>query len=62
MTREEIISAMLEKFSEANTELAKQYGMAEEDIESNMRDAAPGLEFMFNEVYNKLEEIGALAK
>lgn len=56
MTREEVVSMMVEKINDDNRAICNNIGMSEADIEAQIEQSRTALIFMCNNLYDLLKE------
>lgn len=56
MTREEVVSMMVEKINDDNRAICNNIGMSEADIEAQIEQSRTALVFMCNNLYDLLKE------
>ena len=54
MSKDEVLSIMLESFNSDNYKMAEASGMLEEDIKQNIENSKPSIEFMLSNIYDIL--------
>lgn len=60
MDKSKIVAEMLESFNNDNRLMAKQVGMSDEEIESNIQQSQQTLEFLLSNAFEKVKEKGLL--
>jgi hypothetical protein len=61
MTKDEAIKIMLDSINSDNRQMCLQNGMSEEDTNSQIEQSQPSLVFLLGNMYDKLQEGGAIA-
>lgn len=60
MTKEEVISLMLDSINADNREMCKQAGISDSDAETQIAQSQPSLGFILANVYDKLKAANVL--
>jgi hypothetical protein len=61
MTKEEVVSMMLESINSDNLELGLKSGLNEEDLRAQIEQSQMSLNFMLASIYDKLKDSGIIA-
>lgn len=61
MTKDEAIKIMLDSMNADNKMMCLQNGMSEADADKQIEQSQPSLVFLFGNIYDKLQQAGALA-
>jgi len=61
MTKEEVVSLMLESINADNLALGLQAGLEEEALKAQIDQSQPSLGFMMGNIYDKLQAGGVIA-
>jgi len=61
MTKEEVVSIMLESINSDNLALGLQAGLEEEALKKQIEQSQQSLAFMMSNIYDKLQAGGAIA-
>ena len=62
MTKEEVLKLMLDSMEQDNREMCERSGMAKEEAEKFMDQSRPSIEYMLDNIYNKMSEQGIIAQ
>ena len=61
MTKEEVVSMMLESINSDNLELGLKSGLNEADLKAQIEQSQMSLNFMMANIYDKLKDGGLIA-
>ncbi len=61
MTKDEVVSVMLESINADNREMGKNAGISDSDMETQIANSQASLTFMMSNIYDKLKESGVIA-
>jgi len=61
MTKEEVVSMMLESINSDNLSMGIQAGLEEESLKNQIDQSQPSLNFMMSNIYDKLKDAGVIA-
>lgn len=61
MEKDEVVYMMLESVNKDNRELCEKAGMSSADIESQIQQSQPSLNYIMSNVYDKLKEANLIA-
>jgi hypothetical protein len=61
MTKEEVVTLMLESINADNLALGLQAGLDETPLKSQIEQSQPSLGFMMSNIYDKLQSGGVIA-
>ena len=61
MTKDEALKIMLDSINEDNRQMCQHAGMSDEDTEKQIEQSQPSLVFILGNIYDKLNQAGALA-
>lgn len=62
MTKEEVVKLMLDSMEQDNRDMCERSGMPKEEAEKFMEQSRPTIEYMLDNIYNKMNEQGILAQ
>jgi len=61
MNKDEVVSMMLESINKDNREMCEKAGMSSADIESQIQQSQPSLNYILSNLYDKLKEANLIA-
>ena len=61
MSKDEVLNIMLNSVNADNRDLCQKAGMSDSDTEAQIAQSQPSLQFILNNVYEKLKEAGVIA-
>ena len=61
MTKEEVVSMMIESINSDNLELGLKSGLKESDLKAQIEQSQMSLNFMLANIYDKLKDGGLIA-
>jgi hypothetical protein len=62
MTKEEVVSLMLESMETDNRDMCERSGMPAEEAEKFMEQSRPTIMYMLDNIYTKMSEKGIIAQ